>query len=105
MAGGRAPRTRPLGLVLPLALAVSAAGAGTVQELECRVAGYDLVVSNPTEVAIAAPFAVHWTVPFARRQGTATIDAELEPGQAIVLSAVLGSTYLGPNRECTAEME
>lgn len=92
-------------------LAAAAALSGTVtgaQEaapggLVCRPAGYDVVVVNEGPDPLPPGTVVAWEVPFARASGTAALTVSLAPGGQVVLTAVLGSTYLAGPRPCTAE--
>jgi hypothetical protein len=91
-----------------LLAAAGLAGAASAQEaasatLVCRPAGYDVVVVNQGPDPLPPGTVVAWEVPFARASGTAALTAPLPPGGQVVLTAVLGSTYLAGPRPCTAE--
>ncbi len=81
------------------AFAEEAAPGGLV----CRPAGYDVVIVNEGPDPLPPGTVVAWEVPFARASGTAALTAPLPPGGQVVLTAVLGSTYLAGPRPCTAE--
>lgn len=95
------------GLVL-LALLYLASGPGLAQSgdeqptmsLACNVAGYDVVVRNEGQEPVAAGIALEWSVPFARRSGSHRLDAPLEPGGQVFLSAALGNNYLDSSKPC-----
>jgi hypothetical protein len=75
--------------------------AGTVT---CRVAGYDVVLSNEGPDTVPVGTVVSWDVPFARASGTVALAAELDAGGQAVLTAVLGSTYLAGPKPCSSEV-
>jgi hypothetical protein len=94
----RAALLAAAGLAGPALAQEAAAGA-----LVCRPAGYDVVVVNEGPDPLPPGTVVAWEVPFARASGTAALTAPLLPGGQVVLTAVLGSTYLAGPRPCTAE--
>jgi hypothetical protein len=87
------------------ALLGTAAGAQEAAHggLVCRPAGYDVVVVNEGPEPLMPGTVVAWEVPFARASGTVALTSILVPGGQVVLTAVLGSTYLAGPRPCTAE--
>jgi hypothetical protein len=82
---------------------LAAAQAPASGGLICRPAGYDVVVLNEGTAPVLPGTVIAWEVPFARASGTVTLTSALAPGGQVVLTAVLGSTYLAGPRPCTAE--
>jgi hypothetical protein len=66
----------------------------------CTVTGYDLILRNGGDAVLPAGTAFEWSVPFARAKGTALTDRDLAPGAQFLMSAMLGASYLGPDKPC-----
>ncbi len=77
-----------------------AAGAATV---ECQVAGYDVLIYNRGEAALAAGTAIDWEVRFARAAGRHVLEADLVPGRFALLVGAL-ENYLGTRTPCVAQL-
>lgn len=101
--------TRPLALALA-ALPMLGPSASFGQEsdpvpLGCEAAGYDVIVYNEGSEAVPAGTTLDWTVRFARKEGTHTLPADLEPNGREFISGALGSNYLEGSTPCTAFLE
>lgn len=75
-------------------------GGEPAPRIVCSVAGYDVLIENLGGTPVAAGTEIHWSVPFARRDGVHRFDEPLEPGGRVFLSTALGATFLDPGRPC-----
>ncbi|MCC6306214.1 MAG: hypothetical protein IT545_13595 [Rhodobacteraceae bacterium] len=71
--------------------------------VDCQVAGYDVLIYNRGEVALAAGTAIDWEVRFARAAGRHVLEAELVPGRFALLVGAL-ENYLGTRTPCVARL-
>jgi hypothetical protein len=71
--------------------------------LECEVNGYDLILRNGGENAIATGLAIAWTVRFSRSEGVHVLEKPFEPGARVYLTGALGASYLEPGTPCTVQ--
>lgn len=74
--------------------------AGPLTALTCQVSGYDVILINGGTEPIAVGTEVKWSVPFARQEGTHTLEKDLEPGSMAFLSGALGSSFLDSSTPC-----
>jgi xanthine dehydrogenase iron-sulfur cluster and FAD-binding subunit A len=75
---------------------LAAAQAGII----CQCNGYEVVLRHTGSVTLPKDTVIGWNVPFARMSGTHTLTRAFAPGEMVMLSAVLGSSYVSPAKPC-----
>ncbi|MCU4652688.1 hypothetical protein N8I71_07585 [Roseibacterium sp. SDUM158016] len=100
MRGARPPSVGALALILSSAVLADDTAPGVI----CRVEGYDVALINLGEVPLAEGTTIHWSVPFARMEGSHVLLRPLEPGRLEMIGGALESSYLGPETECNASL-
>jgi hypothetical protein len=90
-----------LTLLAPFA-AFAEDGAEDAPVVACTVSGYDLIIHNRGTDTIASGISVGWSVPFARKQGSHTLAADLEPAGRVFLSGILSPSWMEPGGDCVA---
>lgn len=91
---------RAASVVAALASSSAALAADAPSGLSCRVEGYDVALLNHGDAPVAEGTVVHWSVPFARAQGSYEFLRPLAPGGIVMIGGALGSSYLGPGTDC-----
>lgn len=73
--------------------------------VSCEILGYDIILHNRGDEALAPGTSVRWSVPFARVGGGHVFAAPLAPGAARVLAGAMGSNYLTPDKPCEVALD
>lgn len=80
------------------------ATAPAASVIACKVNGYDIMLTNTGDEAIAVGAAIAWSVPFARRAGVLTLTRPLAPQGTTAITGANGSSYLTPRIPCEANL-
>lgn len=91
--------------VFALILSSAALADDTLSGIICQVEGYDVALINRSEAPVAQGTIIHWSVPFARMDGSHVLLRPLTPGRLVMIGGALGSSYLGPETECHVGLE
>lgn len=72
--------------------------------ISCQTAGYDLILINSGDVALAEGTEIAWAVDFARAEGFHVLNRPLEPGRRIVIVAATDPSYLTTDTPCRVQL-